>query len=136
MTGLRSQRSMKGGFTPTPVCSELGLFSREAISLIEGFERNRDLSSIDQQRVVFRVADRPSGNRTPRMTMALRSVNLWSNRARFTQKKAIAFRNFSPLRSQGQAELFMYTCTGAQRLTPITRHSKVFPQHDAKEVTR
>jgi hypothetical protein len=33
MTGLRSQRSMKKGSTPNPVCSELRLFSREAISL-------------------------------------------------------------------------------------------------------
>jgi hypothetical protein len=33
MTGLRSQRSMKRGSTPTPVCSELRLFSREAIAL-------------------------------------------------------------------------------------------------------
>jgi hypothetical protein len=36
MTGLRSQRSMKRGSTPTPVCNELRLFSREAIALIEG----------------------------------------------------------------------------------------------------
>ena len=36
MTGLRSQRSMKRGSTPNPVCGELRLFSREAISLIEG----------------------------------------------------------------------------------------------------
>jgi hypothetical protein len=32
MTGLRSQRSMKRCSTPTPVCSELRLFSREAIA--------------------------------------------------------------------------------------------------------
>ncbi len=32
MTGLRSQRSMKRGSTPTPVCSEFRLFSREAIT--------------------------------------------------------------------------------------------------------
>jgi hypothetical protein len=36
MTGLRSQRSMKRGSAPTPVCSELRLFSRKAIALIEG----------------------------------------------------------------------------------------------------
>jgi hypothetical protein len=35
MTGFRSQRSMKRCFTPTPVCSELRLFSREAITLID-----------------------------------------------------------------------------------------------------
>jgi hypothetical protein len=49
MTGLRSQRSMKRGSTPTPVCSELRLFSREAITLkIPGLgglnERNRDVT--------------------------------------------------------------------------------------------
>jgi len=33
MTGLRSQLSMKRGSTPLPVCSELRLFSREAITL-------------------------------------------------------------------------------------------------------
>jgi hypothetical protein len=47
MTGIRSQRSMKRGSTPTPVCSELQLFSREAITLRtprKVNERYRDLS--------------------------------------------------------------------------------------------
>jgi hypothetical protein len=35
MIGLRSQLGMKRGSTPTPVRSDLRLFSREAITLID-----------------------------------------------------------------------------------------------------
>jgi hypothetical protein len=68
MTGLRSQRSMKRGFIPTSFCSELQLFSREAIAQVcavcsapkvqfvlrrGGFERNCDLSPSDQARTAI-----------------------------------------------------------------------------------
>jgi hypothetical protein len=45
MTGLRSQRSMKKGSTPTPFCSELRLFSREAITLKNPLLRTHDLAA-------------------------------------------------------------------------------------------
>jgi hypothetical protein len=46
MTGVRSQRSMKRGSTPTPFLQRVTLFSREAISLIERGERNRDVTTV------------------------------------------------------------------------------------------
>jgi hypothetical protein len=51
MTGLRSQQSMKRDFMPTPVCSELRLFSREAITLFQNWagqvnERYRDFATV------------------------------------------------------------------------------------------
>ncbi len=60
MTGLRSQRSMKRGSTPTPVCSELRLFSREAITGFEELagwviECNGNLSSVSPVVTVFEV---------------------------------------------------------------------------------
>jgi hypothetical protein len=42
-------------------------------------ECNRDFSLIDKQCLVFQVADHSPANRTARMTMALRSVNLESH---------------------------------------------------------
>jgi len=50
MTGFRSQRNMKRGAMPPLVCSELRLFSREAITLIDCLIRAEIIDEIQTGR--------------------------------------------------------------------------------------
>ena len=67
MTGLRSQRSMKRGSTRIPVCSELRLFSREAMALIDcrGWNREDGLLESKRHATAHRACRLHQVNRVP-----------------------------------------------------------------------